>query len=258
MVKDAPKGLIFMPALVANPSKSLSYSSEQIIDRRRRLLSEARRMISEGGLESLSVRKLCQRADVAQRTFYNAYESKDRLIALAIREAFDDFQRFISYKTDPMTLEGLIDRTLSTNRRNFKVRNYTKAVVSIYFSSGTSNDVWMTIQDMAQVGWRDWLEILKARGCLKDWAVPSRIANEMANLQYSIINDWCRERLEDEEYLPALFTATLTLLIGTAKKEIASEAEDMLIAFHTTGQLPEFPKPVGRDRGAKSRIKNLD
>ena len=134
-----------MSSLVANPNKSLSYSSEQIIDRRRRLLTEARRMIAEGGLESFSIRKLCQRADVAQRTFYNAYESKDRLIALAIREAYDDFQKFISYRTDPTTLEGVIDRTLSTNRRNFKVRNYTKAIVSIYFSPTTSDDIWRTI-----------------------------------------------------------------------------------------------------------------
>lgn len=231
-----------MPALVANPNKSLSYSSEQIIDRRRRLLSETRRMISEGGLESFSIRKLCQRADVAQRTFYNAYESKDRLIAIAIREAFDDFQQFISYKTDATTLEGLIDRTISTNRRNFKVRNYTKAIVSIYFSSSTSKDIWITIQDMAQAGWLDWLETLKSRGLLKEWVIPGRVANEIANIQYSIINDWCLERLDDDEFLPALFTATLTLLIGATKAEISSQAEDMLITFHETGELPEFSK----------------
>lgn len=240
-----------MPALVANPNKSLSYSSEQIIDRRRRLLTEARRMIAEGGLESFSIRKLCQRADVAQRTFYNAYESKDRLIALAIREAYDDFQKFISYRTDPTTLEGVIDRTLSTNRRNFKVRNYTKAIVSIYFSPTTSDDIWRTIQDMTQTGWADWFEFLKARGLLRAWAKPSQVANEMANLQFSLIGDWCRGRLGDDEYLPALFTATLTLVIGTTKDEIAAQAEDMLNKFHATGELPEFPKPTGRiaDRG---------
>ena len=235
-----------MSGLVANPKKSLSYSSEQIIDRRRRLLTEARRMIAEGGLENLSIRKLCQRADVAQRTFYNAYESKDRLIALAIREAYEDFQKFISYRTDPFSLEGVIDRTLSTNRRNFKVRNYTKAIVSIYFSSTTSNDIWETIQDMTQRGWADWFKILKERGSFKEWAEPGRVANEMANLQYSIINDWCLGRLPDEEYLSALFTATLTLLIGATKGELVDQAEEMLLTFHVTGKFPEFPMPLGR------------
>ncbi len=235
-----------MPALVANPNKSLSYSSEHIIDRRRRLLTEARRMIAEGGLESFSIRKLCQRADVAQRTFYNAYESKDRLIALAIREAFDDFQKFISYRTDPSTLEGVVDRTLSTNRRNFKVRNYTKAIVSIYFSPNTSNDIWKTIQDMTQTGWTDWFNLLQARGQFKDWANPARVANEMANLQYSIVGDWCLGRIDDDEYLPALFIATLTLLIGATRGEVAEQAEGMLQAYHETGKLPEFPKPAGR------------
>lgn len=241
-----------MPSLVANPNKSLSYSSEQIINRRRRLLTEARRMIAEGGLESFSIRKLCQRADVAQRTFYNAYESKDRLIALAIREAYDDFQKFISYRTDPLTLEGAIDRTLSTNRRNFKVRNYTKTIVSIYFSPTTSNDIWKTIQDMAQTAWTEWFKFLQEKGLLKDWAKPDRVAHEMANLQWSIISDWCLGRLDDEEYLPALFTATLTLLIGATKGEVNAQAEDMLTAFHATGELPEFPKPAGRVASGKS------
>jgi AcrR family transcriptional regulator len=235
-----------MSALVANPNKSLSYSSEQIIERRRRLLSEARAMIAEGGLQNFSIRKLCERADVAQRTFYNAYASKDRLIALAIREAYDEYQRFVSYRTDPTSIEGAIDRTLSTNRRNFKVRNYTKAIVSIYFSPGTSKDIWMTIQDMAQVGWRDWLEHLKSQGHLKGWADPARVASELANLQYSLINDWCLERISDEEYLPSIFTATLTFLIGATTEEISVQAEKMLHAFHETGHLPEFPKPVGR------------
>ena len=236
-----------MPALVANPNKSLSYSSEQIIDRRRRLLTEARHMIAEGGLESFSIRKLCRRADVAQRTFYNAFESKDRLIAIAIREAFDDFQKFISYRTDPNSLEGVIDRTLSTNRRNFKVRNYTKAIVSIYFSPNTSNDIWETIQNMTQAGWNEWFQKLRSQGQFKDWAAPNRIASEITNLQYSIVNDWCLGRISDEEYLPAIFTATLTLLIGTTKEEVASQAEAMAAAFYKSGELPEFPKPAGRD-----------
>ncbi|MEH6757429.1 MAG: TetR/AcrR family transcriptional regulator [Parasphingorhabdus sp.] len=213
------------------------------------MLAEARRMIAEGGLENFSIRKLCQRADVAQRTFYNAYESKDRLIALAIREAYDDFQKFISYRTDPFSLEGVIDRTLSTNRRNFKVRNYTKAIVSIYFSSTTSNDIWKTIQDMTQTGWADWFKVLKEQGLFKEWAEPDRVANEMANLQYSIISDWCLGRLPDEEYLSALFTATLTILIGATKGEVADKAEEMLQTFHISCKLPEFPKPAGRVDG---------
>jgi hypothetical protein len=165
---------------------------------------------------------------------------------LAIREAFDDFQKFISYRTDPFSLEGVVDRTLSTNRRNFKVRNYTKAIVSIYFSSTTSNDIWKTIQDMTQTGWAEWFTFLQEQGLFKDWAKPDRVANEMANLQYSIISDWCLGRLPDEEYLSALFTATLTLLIGATKGEVADRAEEMLQTFHITGKLPAFPKPAGR------------
>ena len=68
----------------------------------------------------------------------------------------------------------------------------------------------------------------------------------MSNLQFSLIGDWRLGRLDDDEYLPAVFIATLTLLIGATKGEVAAQAEEMLTRFHATGELPEFPKPTGR------------
>jgi AcrR family transcriptional regulator len=138
--------------LELNPDKALLYSSPTIIARRKRLLREARRLIAVDGYENFSVRRLCQQADVAPRTLYNAFQNKDRVIALAIREAFDEFNNGVQYKTDPNTLSGVLDRTLGVNKRNFRVRNYARAICTIYFAPGTSTDVWKTLQDMSLSG----------------------------------------------------------------------------------------------------------
>lgn len=238
--------------LIAHPDKPLLYSSEQILERRRRLLREARQMLAENGIEGFSVRKLCERAEVAQRTFYNAFGSKDRLIAMAIRDAYDEFQRFISFKTDPATVAGIVDRTLSTNRRNFKIRHYTQAVTAIYFAPSTPEDMWRAIQDMAVAGWKDWLRTLQSRNEMRPWVNVDVFSNQLANLQYSIINDWGLGRLSDEEYLPAMLEGTLTHALGALTGVPHREAEKILEDYHATGQLPSYPAAIWSPPNART------
>lgn len=228
--------------LVAHPDKPLLYSSPMILDRRRRLLKEARRMIAEDGLEGFSIRKLCLRADVAQRTLYNAFQNKDRLIALAIREAFDEFSMFVRHQTDPDSLDGWIDRTVAINRRNFRVRNYTKAVCAIYFAPSTPRDVWMTLQDMSLRGNGAWLK--RRQADIHSWIDLDNFAHLMANVQYSTINDWCLGRLSDDDYLPRLAENMLLLVIGAVHGRLAEEAAEMLADLGATGKVPKFPNLV--------------
>lgn len=201
-------------------------------------------MIAEDGLEGFSVRQLCRRAEVAQRTLYNAFHNKDRVIALAIREAYDDFNKNVRYRTDANTLPGVLDRTIAINSRNFKVRNYTKAVVSIYFGPGTPRDVWETLRDMSVKATHEWLMVMQARNELRPWVDSYHFATTMANVQYSVINDWCLGRLSDKEYLPRLAESMLLLLIGAVQGKVREEAEAFLIDIRRLGEVPKFPNMV--------------
>ncbi len=229
------------PTLDAHPEKPLLYSSPLILDRRRRLLKEARQMIAESGIENFSVRELCLRAGVAQRTLYNAFSNKDRVIAIAIRQAFDDFNANVRHKTDRNTLEGVLDRTIAINRRNFRVRNYTKAVCAIYFGPATPRDVWETLQQMSLTRIHEWLSVLRANDELEAWVNIDHFADTMANVQYSTINDWCLERLSDDEYLPHLTESMLLLTVGAVKGQVRIDAERFLADLKRTGKVPVFP-----------------
>ena len=202
-----------------HPEKPLLYTTPTIIARRQRLLREARHMIATDGYEKFSVRKLCQRAEVAQRTLYNAFHDKDRVIALAIREAFDDFLNHVRYQTDGDTLLGVLDRTLALNRQNFRARNYTAAICTIYFGAGTSRDVWETLQDMSLSGIKRWMGVLQATDQLQSWINIDHFAEAMANLQYSPPSmTGCLGRLTDEQYLPSLTERILLLTVGGRQK----------------------------------------
>ena len=232
--------------LTPNPDREPIYSSASIQERRQRILHEARRMIAEAGISGFSVRTLCRNADVAQRTLYNAFQNKDRLIAIAIREAYEQVNRHMRYRTSADTLDGIIDRLISVNTRNLKARNYTKAVVSLYFSPSIGADVWDALRQMVFLNLRRWLDRLERDGELEDWVPIDQVASDFANIEYAIINDWAVGRLTDDQYLPRLVMGVLAHAAGVTKGPAREEAVSMLRAIRDTGRLPEFPKPVFR------------
>lgn len=241
--------------LSANPDRQPVYSSASIEERRRRILTETRHMIAAVGIDGFSIRTLCRNADVAQRTLYNAFHSKDRLIALAIREAYEDVNRYMRYRTSPDTLEGIVNRLIAVNTRNLKAPNYTKAVVSLYFSPAISDDIWNALRGMAFLNLRKWLDRVAREGGLQPWADIDQSAADFANLEYSIINDWAVGRLSDEAYVPRLITSVLSHAVGVTSGEHQRKAIEMLQNIRDTGKLPDFPHPVydpGADRRTSS------
>lgn len=232
------------PILSAHPEKQLVYSSPLIHERRLRILREARKLLAEKGIEGFSIRVLCKRADVAQRTLYNAFHNRDRLITLAIRETYEDVNRIIKYRTSAETLEGILDRLISVNSRNLRARNYTKAVAAIYFSPNASRDVWDSMRQMVNLNLRQWLDRMDREKRLESWVNVDELADEIANLEYAMINDWALGRIEDDDYVRRLITAVLTHVVGALVGEDRAMAQKFLTEIHATGQLPNFPRPL--------------
>jgi AcrR family transcriptional regulator len=230
--------------LSAHPDKQLVYSSPSIHERRRRILREARRLLAESGLEKFSIRTLSKRADVAQRTLYNAFHNRDRIMALAIQEAYDDVNRYMRYRTSAETVEGIVDRLISVNTRNLRARNYTQAVAAIFFAPTGSADIWLAMRQMVDTNLRQWLDRLVRENLLEDWVDVDEFAHEIANLEYATINDWAQGRIPDDQYVPRLITGVLTHAAGAVRGEDRETALKMLREIRSTGKLPEFPKPV--------------
>ena len=230
--------------LTSHPEKQLVYSSPSIHERRRRILREARKLLAEDGLEKFSIRKLCKRADVAQRTLYNAFYSRDRIMALAIREAYEDVNKYMLYRTSAETIEGIVNRLISVNTRNLRARNYTRAVAAIFFSNAASHDIWVAMREMVDINLRQWLDRLVREDLLEDWARADELANEIANIEYAIINDWGQGRIPDDDYVRRLITGVLTHVVGAIKGKDKETAISMLRSIRETGKLPEFPNPV--------------
>ncbi len=228
---------------VGNP---LVYSSPLMQERRRRILKETRKLIAQKGLANFSVRELCKQADIAQRTLYNHFSSKERVAALAIKEAFDEIRYNVNFKTSATSIEGMIDRAIAINSRNLRARNYALAVVTIYFSPTSTADVWEVLQNLGTTGITVLLQSLAEAGQIEDWADIDEVALNFSNTSFAIINEWCMGRLSDEEYLRRIVEALLLLLCGVSRGEARETAMQYLIQIKKTGRLPSFPIPSVR------------
>lgn len=236
--------ILITEELAFHPDKPLVYSSDSIHERRKRVLKTVRRMLTEKGLDGFNIRELCHQADLAPRTFYNAFQSKDRVIALAMRDAYEDVNRYMRYRTSADTLAGIINRIIVVNTRNLKSRHYTQAVTAIYFSPTIDEDVWNSLRGMAFINLHQWLACVERDGELEGWISVDTVADLLCNIEFSTIHDWVHGRLTDDEYLIRIVTAVLAFTVGVTKGATKAEAIELLDTIKRTGSLPYFPKPV--------------
>lgn len=238
-------------AHMSEPVKSLTYSSPAIHARRRRILEEARKIIAERGIAGFNMNDLCERAGVAKRTLYNAFQTKERIIAIAIQEYFNDYISRIPYSTPAGTLQRRIEQIVSINQRNRQIRHYIRAIFAMYFSPDTDTDIWTAMHTLGAAANLEWISALQSKRQLQPWIDAGRLADDVTRYEYATINDWGRGRIEDDDLIPRLVTGFLTFMAGATKGAARAEIEAMIGEFQKSG-IPSYPMPAPLEAAAKS------
>jgi TetR/AcrR family transcriptional regulator, cholesterol catabolism regulator len=216
----------------AEPGGGLVYWSPAIIARRQRILEETRIMIAERGLAGFSMDDLCKRAGVAKRTLYNAYQTKERMIALAIKEYFENYADAVPFTGPVGSIKRNIDRIIFIYERNRNPRNYSRALAAIYFSPEVDRDLLFTMHQMTVEANLEWIMSYKAKRQLHPWIDAVTLANDIVRTEYALLNDWCRSVIPDEEIIHHHVRACLTIAAGATRGEARREIEDLLQRYH--------------------------
>jgi len=233
-----------MADLKENGDRPQTYSSPAIIERRRRILEETRKVIAEQGIAALSMNEIGQRAGVAKRTLYNAFQTRERMIATAIQEYFDEYVSRIVYSSPPGTMQHNLERMISVVQRNRKIRNYIKAIMALYFSSDVDRDIWTAMHSPAIHHNKQWIEALDATKQLQPWVQVDKLVDDLVRFEYATINDWAQGRIPDDEVIVRLVSSYLSCLLGSLKGAARKEVEALIkdIAERGMDALPMSPK----------------
>lgn len=201
-------------------------SSEAMFGRRRRILHEVRKMISGGGLDAFNMRELGKRAAVSTRTIYNAFGSKEMVVALAIHAYFESFVAHVKYPDDASGFQGALARQVTSTLRDVDIRYYMKTLVVLYFSPTLHPDIRTVLLDLASRSWVPWLQRLLALKQIRRGVDINDLIIDLSNLQYGRIHEWCLGQLSNDEFLQKTLCGVLLLLVGATSGEARLEASD--------------------------------
>lgn len=205
-----------------------TYASPAIIERRRRILEETRQVIAENGITALNMNDIGRRAGVAKRTLYNAFQTRERMIAAAIQEYFEEYVSRITFTQPSGTLQHNLERMISVVQRNRRIPNYIRAIMALYFSPEVDEDIWLAMHSIATRQNRAWIENLAAGKQLQAWVEVDTLVDDLVRLEYAMINDWARGRIPDDAIIVRLITSYLTLILGAVRGAARKEVEAML------------------------------
>lgn len=208
-------------------------NSEAMFDRRRRILREARRIISENGLEDLNMRELSRRADVSTKTIYNAFGSKEMVLALAIYTYFEQFVAHTSFDDDAQTFSGALNRQTTSTLRDIDIPNYMKAVIALYFSPSVHPTIHAVLIDLATRSWIGWLRAVEDRRELHSGVVMRELLVDLSNIQYGRIHEWCTGGIDDGIFMRRSLSSVLLLLMGATRGPAHEEIKEAFAAIQT-------------------------
>lgn len=190
-------------------------------------------MIGDVGIASLSMDEVARRAEVAKRTLYNAFQSKERLVAAAIHQYFEDYASRIHYSTPDQTLERMIERLVVVARRNLEIRNYARALMNIYHAHDVDPDIRDAIYAIAAESHEPWIRALRARRQLQPWIDPDELISSLVTFRYGLANAWAEGLMEDEAFLLNLVRGFLTFMTGATRGAARKEIEQALADLPT-------------------------
>lgn len=201
------------------------YDSALMHSRRQRILAETRRVIEEQGIENLSIRELSKSAGVAQRTLYNAFGSKDQIVALVIRDRFFSLIQRMKFVTQPDTIEGVIDRMMRvTLRGGAHEKNYLKAILAAYFATEPHPDIANVTREISSGNVMPWLSRLQALGQINPALPVDAVASDMSDLVFTIMRRWTVGEISKAQMAEHVVRSFLVLAVGATVGDAQADA----------------------------------
>lgn len=204
-------------------TENLVYSSSKMFERRRRIMEETRLLVAEHGHEGFNMRDLCRRAKVAPQTVYKAFESKERLVAIAIRQHFHVYSANQAYHYDASTIQGVIEHIAVSHESMRNVREYAKAITAIYFSQTADPDLRAAASYNLMGTIQPWVASLRRGRALRKGVTADDFTDAVVHLLFSTTFEWCLGNIDDDDFLFKKLERLLVYSAGATRGEAQKE-----------------------------------
>jgi AcrR family transcriptional regulator len=150
------------------PAIRRRYTSPAMTERRARIVDTAHRILGEGGVAALTIRRLSEDAGVAQRTLYRLFGDKDGVISATVVDRMIEVREHIASRGATYTLEVVfreLDWMVNELERDSL---YARVVIDFVFAPEPRELEVRELTSVARARFSGWLALQQAKGHVRD------------------------------------------------------------------------------------------
>jgi TetR/AcrR family transcriptional regulator, cholesterol catabolism regulator len=159
---------------------------------------------------------------------YNAFGSKENVIASAVREYLVEFNERTTYSFDEATIDGQLERIVKIQSENMRVAAYTKAIVAVFNSPIGDKFIRSAIRDLCEAGARAFVEAIEQSNGLAKGVTAAWLSQFLVTTTFAVTTDWCAEEISDDQFLDRAAETFLMVVASSTKGKTNTHARRWL------------------------------
>jgi AcrR family transcriptional regulator len=213
-------------------------------DRKQRILAKAQDLLDEAGVDGFTMRELSRRANVALRTLYNVFGSKEDIIVSIIRLRYDPLER--SREPKEVTLETIVARHLEVTRWVLRQRRYASAMAGVFFAASADARIHEILVQLWRRGSGAWLYEADADRLIVRLtpAQHETLAALLLNTGYANVADWAAGRISDSEFRRRAVANPLLICRGYFRPSVRARADEILAETYRDSEMAPEALPA--------------
>jgi AcrR family transcriptional regulator len=228
---------------IENVSAPVGRREQAKTDRRSRIVIAAHTLISESGIDAMSMKRVAERAEVSLSTVYNLFDSKEEVLALVFNGAFEKYRKVIFTRDLDDPLQTFFDAV------DIAADFYTSDIFfykSLAWLVGRDSSLKLEIRQPRHQFYCDLVENAIDRGLLKPTADSRIIGMTIVPLYTFAYQMWAAEAVSIDEFCVRAKFGMLVVLKAFVVPEALARVDAHIHALENWMQTQFI---MGRKRG---------
>ena len=202
--------------------------TEQMHERRERILAATRDLLAERGHAAVTVRELARRSGVSVPTLYNRFGGKDALIAEAVQDRFHKFLARVAAGDGEAGLERLLELVGRCVEEVTELSQYHQSLFTAFARAPETGPLHLTLAGDLVAAFSTELQLMARQKQLVSWVRIDQLAGQVTTACISASMAWVAGGLDDARLRAFAEQSVGLLLLGTARGSARKQLETRL------------------------------
>ncbi|MAE94305.1 MAG: hypothetical protein CL910_06560 [Deltaproteobacteria bacterium] len=191
--------------------------TEQKLERRERIIREARELIAERGYQNVTVRELAERCRVSVPTLYNLFGGKGELLQAAVESQLHDVLATFEPSESGQGGLPLVDLVERCAQEMARLSDYHRSLLRAFAGAGETGQLQETLAGRLAAALASELRAMQKQRQLEPWVSADTLAGQLTAACISSSVIWAHGGLGDAGLRASMVYAACLLLLGPAR-----------------------------------------